>query len=87
MCHLSREHDWGIFDSTAIRSELLLSNHVFKSSCSKVINDKGPLLCGEDLLVVMELELSSTKNLNHILLTLQLSEGGHEDLANENPDH
>lgn len=37
--------------------------------------------------VVMELGFSSTKNLNHMLLILQLSEDGHDDLANENPGH
>lgn len=40
-----------------------------------------------DLLAARELELGSTKSLNHMFLILQLSADGHDDLANMNPGH
>ena len=74
-----------IFDTTAIRNEPLLSNHVFKFICIKL--GEAPLLWDVDLLAARELELGSSQSLNHMFLVLQLGSDGHDDLANVNPGH
>ena len=74
-----------VFDPTAIQDEPRLSHHVFKFILIEL--DTTPLLGHVNLLTAGELKLGPVWGPNHMLLLLQLSVDGHDDLVNVGPGH
>ncbi|KAL0613687.1 hypothetical protein AAY473_017159 [Plecturocebus cupreus] len=71
-------------DPTAIWDEPLLSHHVFRFI--GIEHDEAPLR-DVDLLAARELELGPAQGFNYMLIVLQLSSNGRDNLASVNPGH